>query len=220
MEKLNKSMLKDSTNMGIYQSFWKAEFDRMKPAYDSLERKWHSLKWLIEEFRGNYDPITKHEENKSMMSKFASVAKSVRFSGFTNGDKYCQGTRKIMDKVNFILGLYNCNILIQEEFYRSIISSAKNTDGSFKDLDYSDEVQRKAVPVRNLAEVFLKTSQAFETNVYNAKRHFMNLARGEGYSNKKICEERRLVPSVNAVNALHDAVREYKCGEFDRIYRI
>ncbi|MCK5026438.1 MAG: hypothetical protein KAS15_07620, partial [Nanoarchaeota archaeon] len=60
------------------------------------------------------------------------------------------------------------------------------------------------------------------TIVFDAKRSYMDftLERNDIVEEKleEILEECKLIPSARAVKALHEAVREYKAEEFDRIY--
>ena len=225
-----ESVLLKSTNRAIFQAFFDNEVARMdEQVYTPLEKRYPSLEGLLNGFKNGYDPIAKHEEDKFIMRLFADIAEIANSVKLIDEYEYSQLVVKpLIDMTSPMLELYAKYAPFKEDLYVAIIRAAKEVGQSgkpvelFEDLDYSDEVQRKAIPTRGKAETFLKINQIYETIVFDAKRSYMDftLERNDIVEEKleEILEECKLIPSARAVKALHEAVREYKAEEFDRIY--
>ena len=218
------------TNRAILRAFWDNEVARMdEQVYAPLERRYPSLKGILDEFKNAYDPIAKHEEDKFIIELLDDVAEIANSIKIIDEYGYSQMIVKpLIDKTKPILELYAKYAPFKEDLYVAMIGAAKEVARlgkpveSFENLDYSDEVQRKAIPTRGRAEAFLEISQIYENSVFDAKRGYLDFTveryKLEGKPLEDILEEKRLIPPADAVNALHAAVKEYKAGEFDRIY--
>lgn len=221
-------VLSEPTNRAILRAFWDNEVARMdEQVYIPLERRYPSLEGILNEFKNGYDPIAKHEEDKCIMVLFADIAETANSLKLINEYEYSQLIIKpLIDITTPMLELYAKYAPFKEDLYVAVIGAAKEVGQSgkpvdlFENLDYSDEVQRKAIPTREKAETFLKINQTYETIVFDAKRSYMDFTTGRYKLDKEVLKENKLIPPANAVKALHEAVREYKAVEFDRIYGI
>jgi len=220
-------VLGEPTNRAIFQAFWDNGFNRMKkPVYTPLKKRYPSLKGIIAEFENDYDPIRKYETDRLIMGLFEDMAEITNLIRIIDKDNASQKINRLSDKVDPILDLYAKSTPVQREFYVVIIRAAKTIGKSygadpvelFKNLDSYDEVQRKAIPRRKIAEEFLKVNQISETSVFDVKRCYVDFAEKTGLRDKYILEEVKLIPTAKAVDALQTGISEYKAKEFDRIY--
>ena len=220
-------VLDEPTNRAIFQAFWVNEFNRIKESvYTPLEKRYSSLKGIIEEFQNDYDPIARYEEDKFLMEMFAGVSKIAGLVNIIAKDKCSQRINRVMAKVDIILELYAKSAQVQETFYVSFIGAAKRVGRSngvkpvelFENLDYSDEVQRESIPEKWIAKDLFAISQVYEASVFNAKRYHADLAKNRGLEPESVLEVAKLIPTAKAVNTLQAATREYKTRELNRIY--
>ena len=220
-------VLGEPANRAIFQAFWDNESNRMKkPVYTPLKKRYPSLKGIIAEFENNYDPIRKYETNRLIMDLFKDTADVTSLIKIIDKDNASQKMNRLIDKVDPILDLYTKSIPVQRQFYMVVIGAAKTMGKSYgvdpvelsKNLDSYDEVQRRAIPQRKVAEEFLKINQIYETSVFDAKRYYIDFAENIGLRDKYTLEEGKLIPTAKAVSALQAGISEYKAKEFDRIY--
>jgi len=220
-------VLREPTNRAIFQAFWDSEFNRMKESvYIPLEKEYPSLKGILEEFQDDYDPIARHEEDKFLMEMFSGVSKISSLVNLIAKDECSQRVNRVMTKVDVILELYADSAPVQETFYVNFIGAAKRVGKSngvnpvelFKTQSNSDEVQREAIPEKWIAKDLFAISQVYEASVFNTKRYHADLAKNRGLEQESVLEVVKLIPTAEAVRTLHIAAREYKAGEFDRIY--
>lgn len=227
-----ESVLLEPTNRAILRAFWDNEVARMdEQVYTPLGKRYPSLEGILNEFKNGYDPIAKHEEDKFIMGLFADIAEIANLIKLIDESEYSQlAVKPLIDRTSPMLELYAKYAPFKEDLYVAIIRAAKEVGQSgkpvelFEALDYSDEVQRKAIPTRERAETFLKINQTYETIVFDAKRGYMNFTLeindiGEEKLGE-ILEGCKLMPSARAVKELHKAAREYKAVEFNRIYGV
>jgi len=220
--------LTDSANRAILKAFSDNEIAKMDELiYIPIKETYHSLSEFLSEFKNGYDPIAKHEENKSMVkNRFGTASELVKLIDSTKGNRSNKVAKKMIDQINPILEFYAKFTPIQEAFYLAVARAAKDVGQSsgvkpvelFNHVYYSDEVQREVIPTRRRAEIFLETSQLYEKSVFDLKRHYLGFARKNGSLDKKLYREARFIPSLTAEDTLQTAIRGYKSKEFDRIY--
>ncbi|MEA3514978.1 MAG: hypothetical protein U9R34_05860, partial [Nanoarchaeota archaeon] len=171
-------------------------------------------------------PILAHESDKSIMGIYRLIGGFAGIASFFLESKSPQKTRMIVDKIDSLSELYNQSIPVKEYFYRSIIGAAKEIGSLrgveavelFEDPDYSDCVQGKAFLMRPLAEKLLEVSQICERSVFDLQRCSREFIKNNCNITGDQFEYDYIIPTPEAVDTLHSAVKKYKSGEFKRIY--
>ena len=219
--------LSDPENRYIIRAYNDAEIVRLDAAvYSPLEKRYPSLKGVLEEIRTGYDPVARMQETKSQIQTLGALKELVDVISSVTENKDAQAAKRVFDKFDSVSELYDKFFPIQEQFYVDLAHAVKKVSVQGKipvedvveDLPYMDIVSRIVHPTREGAESFLRTTQSFGKEMVDLGEGFIALAKKTGPVNEDLLKAAKLIPTVRAMKVIQKGAWDYRMHEFDRIY--
>lgn len=222
-----KIELKNPENRGIIRAYIDAEFGRLDEAvYSPLEKRYPSLNGFLGAMRKECDPIETMEEANSQMQMVGNLKRLVGLTSLVDEDEDTQAVKTMLDKIDTITELHEKFSPIQEQFYVDLAHTVKRVstqrgigvESTVGDLQYNDEVFRIVISTREKAEAFLRTSQTYESGLFDITRGYFAFAKKTGRADEDVLEKAKLMPTAKAMEAIQKCTWDYKMREFDRVY--
>ncbi|MFC1755329.1 hypothetical protein ACFL96_18395 [Thermoproteota archaeon] len=217
--------LQDPTARAIIRAYVSAEKDRLEePVYQTLEKKYPSLKDMIASARIKTDPIAAIKGMKMMFKITRVGSKAVDIVNILIDDKEEKEPNKVWTGVNDFRRVFEEYTPHREQFYAGISQAVKKVsrerglgiDATVKMDAHRDDVYRMVIPARSVAEAFMEQSHDFEKQLLDSGHHLVDMVKKIDTDIK--VESAPTLPTPKATEAYFQAVRDFRMSEFDRIY--